>query len=103
MCDLQKDLFAHRQGAAVLLEGMFPAIPAIFPEGVTAQALEIKHITDVAGEETCIKDLQSQNAEVDIYNAQGAMVQSKANINKAMKTLPSGIYVIKGLKVAVNN
>ena len=71
-------------------------------QSTTAQALEIKHITDVAGEETCIKDLQSQDAEVDIYNVQGAMVQSKANINKAMKTLPSGIYVIKGMKVAVN-
>ena len=70
---------------------------------VTAQALEIKHITDVAGQETCIKDLQTQDAVVDVYNAQGAMVQSKANINKAMKTLPNGIYVIKGMKVSVNN
>ena len=72
-------------------------------KSVTAQTLEIKHITDVAGEETCIKDLQSLDAEVDIYNVQGAMVQSKANINKAMKTLPNGIYVIKGMKVAINN
>ncbi|MBO7100293.1 MAG: T9SS type A sorting domain-containing protein [Bacteroidaceae bacterium] len=72
-------------------------------KSATAQALEIKHITDVAGEETCIKDLQSLDAEVDIYNVQGAMVQSKANINKAMKTLPNGIYVIKGMKVAINN
>jgi hypothetical protein len=72
-------------------------------KSVTAQALEIKHITDLAGEETCIKELQSQDAVVDIYNAQGAMVQSNANINKAMQTLPKGIYVIKGLKVAINN
>lgn len=68
----------------------------------TAQALEIKHITDLGGEETCIRELQTQDAVVDIYNAKGAMVQSKANINKALKTLPRGIYVIKGLKVAVN-
>ena len=71
-------------------------------KSVTAQTLEIKHITDLAGEETCIKELQAQNAVVDIYNTQGAKVQSNANINKAMQTLPNGIYVIKGLKVAVN-
>jgi hypothetical protein len=71
-------------------------------KSVTAQALEIKHITDIAGQETCIKDLQSQNAVVDIYNAQGAMVKANTNINKALQTLPNGIYVIKGMKVAVN-
>ena len=71
-------------------------------QSATAQAIEIKHITDLAGEETCIKELQTKDAIVDIYNTQGAMVQSKANINKAMKTLPRGIYVINGLKVAVN-
>ena len=71
-------------------------------KSTTAQALEIKHITDVAGEETCINELKAQDAVVDIYNAQGAMVKANANINKAMQTLPKGIYVIKGLKVAVN-
>ena len=70
-------------------------------KSVTAQALEIKHITDAAGQETCIKDLQAQNAVVDIYNAQGAMVKANANINKAMQNLPKGVYVIKGLKIAV--
>lgn len=72
-------------------------------KSITAQALEIKHITDVAGQETCINELQSQDAVVDIYNAQGAMVKANININKAMKTLPKGVYVIKGLKVAINN
>ena len=62
----------------------------------------IKHITDLAGEETCIKELQSQDAIVDIYNAQGTMVKANTNINKAMKTLPRGIYIIKGLKIAIN-
>ena len=71
-------------------------------KNTSAQTLEIKHITDLAGTETCIKELQKENAVVDIYNAQGAMVQAKANINKALKTLPNGIYVIKGMKVAVN-
>ena len=71
-------------------------------KSVTAQALEIKHITDVAGQETCIRELQSQNAVVDIYNAQGAMVKANTNINKAMQSLPRGIYVIKGMKVVVN-
>ena len=71
-------------------------------QSATAQTLEIKHITDLAGEETCIKDLQSQDAVVDVYNTQGAKVKANININKAMKTLPRGIYVIKGLKVSVN-
>lgn len=68
----------------------------------TAQTLEIKHITDAAGQETCIRDLKTQNAVVDIYNAQGAQVKANTNINKALQTLPRGIYVINGLKVAVN-
>jgi len=72
-------------------------------KSVTAQKLEIKHITDLTGEETRIEELQAKDAVVDIYNTQGAMVQSKANINKAIQTLPKGIYVINGLKVAVNN
>lgn len=71
-------------------------------QNASAQTLEIKHITDLAGEETCIKDLKAKNAEVDIYNTQGAVVMSKTNINKAMKTLPRGVYVINGLKVGVN-
>ena len=71
-------------------------------QSATAQALEIRHITDMAGEETCINELKSQDAVVDIYNVQGAMVKANANINKAMQTLPNGIYVIKGMKVAVN-
>ena len=37
---------------ALSSEGMFPAIPAIFPEGVTAQALEsdLSDLTGVCGE-----------------------------------------------------
>ena len=57
----------------------------------TAQTLEIKHITDAAGQETCIRDLKAQNAVVDIYNAQGAQVKANTNINKALQTLPRGI------------
>jgi hypothetical protein len=30
------------------------------------------------------------------------MVKANTNINKALQTLPNGIYVIKGMKVAVN-
>lgn len=71
-------------------------------QSATAQTLEIKHITDIAGEETCIKDLKAKDAVVDIYNTQGAVVLPKTNINKAMKTLPRGIYVINGQKVGVN-
>lgn len=71
-------------------------------QSATAQSLEIKHITDMTGEATCIKDLEASNAVVDVYNTQGAMVKGNININKAMQTLPRGIYVINGLKIAVN-
>lgn len=71
-------------------------------QSTTAQTLEIKHITDLTGEETCIKELEAKNAVVDIYNTQGAKVKANTNISKALQTLPRGIYVINGLKVAVN-
>lgn len=66
----------------------------------SANALEIKHVTSLSDIETSIEKLQANNATVDIYNVQGNLVQ-RTNINKAMKTLPSGIYVINGQKVAV--
>ncbi|MCR4920200.1 MAG: T9SS type A sorting domain-containing protein [Bacteroidaceae bacterium] len=67
----------------------------------TATNLEIKHVTSLAGTETSIEKLQAQDAVVDVYNVSGQIVQKNVNVNKAMETLPSGIYVIGGAKVAV--
>lgn len=70
-------------------------------QSLTASKMEIKHITDIEGTETSISSLQAVGAKVDIYNAQGQVVQRGANINKAMRTLPAGVYVIGGQKIAI--
>ena len=67
----------------------------------TATALEIKHVTNLEDVGTSIEKLQAENAIVDVYNAQGTLVLSQTNINAAKKTLPQGIYVVKGQKFAV--
>ncbi len=66
-----------------------------------ASALEIKHVTSLDDIETSIDKLQATNAIVDIYDAQGTLVISQTNINAAKKSLPQGIYVVKGQKFAV--
>lgn len=69
-------------------------------QSLTASSLKIKHITGTEGMETSISRLQAEGASVDIYNAQGVLVQ-KGNINTALSTLPTGIYVIGGQKIAI--
>ncbi|MBO4551061.1 MAG: T9SS type A sorting domain-containing protein [Bacteroidaceae bacterium] len=66
-----------------------------------ATALEIKHVTSLDDIETSIEKLQATNETVDVYNAQGTLVLSQTNINAAKKSLPQGIYVVKGQKFAV--
>ena len=66
-----------------------------------ATALEIKHVTSLDDIETSIEKLQATGATVDVYNAQGTLVMSQTNINAAKKSLPQGIYVVKGQKFAV--
>ena len=67
----------------------------------TATTLEIKHVTSLEDISTSIEKLQATNATVDVYNAQGTLVLSQTNINTAKKTLPQGIYVVKGQKFAI--
>lgn len=70
-------------------------------QSLTASRMEIKHITSLDGIETSIARLQAEGANVDVYNAQGVLVQKNANINRAMNSLPTGVYVIGGQKIAV--
>ena len=67
----------------------------------TAQALEIKHVTSLEDVGTSIEKLQQTGATVDVYNAQGTLVMSQTTVSAAKKSLPQGIYVIKGQKFAV--
>lgn len=67
----------------------------------TATTLEIKHVTSLEGIETSIETLQAQNAVENIYDTQGNMVLRETNVNSALQSLPRGIYVIRGQKVAV--
>ena len=41
------------------------------------------------------------DATVDVYNTQGSLIKKQVNINSALQSLPRGIYVIGGEKVAV--
>ena len=67
----------------------------------TAQALEIKHVTNLEDVGTSIETLQQTGATVDVYNAQGTLVMPQTTVGAAKKSLPQGIYVIKGQKFAV--
>ena len=51
--------------------------------------------------ETSIETLQAQNTIENIYDTQGNMVLRQTGVNDALQTLPRGIYVIRGQKVAV--
>jgi hypothetical protein len=66
-----------------------------------ATALEIKHVTSLEDIETSIEKLQATGATVDVYNAQGTLVAAQTTISAAKKSLPQGIYVVKGQKFAV--
>jgi len=67
----------------------------------SASELEIKHVTSLEDISTSIEKLQTANATVDVYDAQGKLVLSQTNISTAKQTLPKGIYVVKGQKFAV--
>ncbi|MGN1256894.1 MAG: hypothetical protein ACI4UA_07000 [Bacteroidaceae bacterium] len=67
----------------------------------TATTLEIKHVTSLEGIETSIETLQAQNAVENIYDTQGNVVLKQSNVNSGLQSLPRGIYVIRGQKVAV--
>lgn len=66
-----------------------------------ATALEIKHVTTLEGTETSIEKLQAQNTVEDVYDTQGNLVLKQAALGTALQSLPRGIYVVRGQKVAV--
>lgn len=70
-------------------------------QAATATELAIKHVTSLDGTATSIEQLQAQNATEDVYDTQGNLVLKQTNINSALQSLPRGIYVIRGQKVAV--
>ena len=70
-------------------------------QAASATEIEIKHVTSLDDTETSIEKLQAQNAVEDVYDTQGNIVLKQANVNSALQSLPRGIYVIRGQKVAV--
>lgn len=58
-------------------------------------------MTSLDGTETSIEKMQAANAVEDVYDTQGNLVLKQANVNSALQSLPQGIYVIRGQKVAV--
>lgn len=70
-------------------------------QSVTATSLKIKHVTSMAGIETSIAKLQAEGSKVDVYDTKGALVKKQTTVSDAISTLPTGIYVIGGEKIAV--
>lgn len=66
----------------------------------TATRLEIRHITNLDGIATSLETLKAKNARVDIYDVKGQLVRRAAPAS-SIETLPAGVYVIGGQKVAV--
>lgn len=67
----------------------------------TATTLEIRHITSLDAIATSIETLKAKNASVDVYDVKGQLVRRAVRVNSAMESLPAGIYVIGGQKVAI--
>ena len=70
-------------------------------QSATATELAIKHVTSLSGMTTDIESLEAEDSDVDVYDISGILVKSKTNINDALKSLPTGMYIIGGQKVAV--
>ena len=70
-------------------------------QALNATDIEIKHVTKLDGTETSIEKLQAEIAIEDVYDTQGNLVMKQTNINTALQSLPRGIYVVRGQKVAV--
>ncbi len=66
-----------------------------------AREMKIKHVTSMAGVETGINKLQASGTKVDVYDTKGTLVKKQATVQEALSSLPRGIYVIGGEKVAV--
>lgn len=70
-------------------------------QAASASSLVIKHVTSLQGIETSIEKLQAADASVDVYSTQGKLLKKQVSVNQALQSLPRGIYVIGGEKVAV--
>ena len=68
----------------------------------SATNLEIKHVTSLSAiGTTALQRVADQDGVVDVYDTKGTLVKKGVRINEAKKSLPCGIYVIGGEKVAV--
>ncbi len=67
----------------------------------SATNLEIKHVASMEGMETSLKSIEEKDALVDVYDIKGTLVKKGVRLSVAKKSLPRGIYVIGGEKVAV--
>lgn len=68
----------------------------------SATNLEIKHVTSLSAiGTTALQRVADQDGVVDVYDTKGTLVKKGVRINEAKKSLPRGIYVIGGEKIAV--
>ena len=68
----------------------------------SATNLEIKHVTSLSAiGTTALQRVADQDGVVDVYDTKGTLVKKGVRINEAKKSLPRGIYVVGGEKIAV--
>ena len=68
----------------------------------SATNLEIKHVTSLSAiGTTALQRVANRDGVVDVYVTTGTLVKKGHRINEAKKSLPRGIYVVGGEKVAV--
>jgi len=65
-----------------------------------AQNLIIKHVTDLS-EATGIQSLSNSGAIVDVYDLKGNLVRKQVKGTEALRSLPTGVYVVGGEKVII--
>ena len=71
-------------------------------QSASATNLEIKHVTSLSAiGTTALQRVADQDGVVDVYDTKGTLVKKGVSISEAKKSLPRGIYVVGGEKIAI--
>ena len=70
-------------------------------QSVDAQNLEIKHVSSLDAMATSVDKLEAEGTLVDVYTPHGTLVKKSISVSEARSSLPRGLYVIGGEKVAI--
>lgn len=71
-------------------------------QSASATNLEIKHVTSLSAMgTTALQRIADKNGVVDVYDTKGTLVKKGVSMNEVKKSLPRGIYVVGGEKIAI--